>query len=118
MGPSTGSAYPRARMISLDIATFLLQWAIGGLAYLWVTTRRREVSIGYGWLMRAIFGLLALLSAVVGFRYGAMPVRDVSVARGGARRGGGAVEFVGAPGRGGRAAARTGAGALGAGRRR
>ena len=65
-------------MISLDIATFLLQWAVGGLAYLWVTTRRREVSIGYGWLMRGTFGLLALLSAVVGFRYGSVPVRDVS----------------------------------------
>jgi hypothetical protein len=78
MGPATHGAYPRPRMISLDIATFLLQWAVGGLAYLWVTTRRRQVSIGYGWLMRSIFGLLALLSAVVGFRYGSVPVRDVS----------------------------------------
>lgn len=65
-------------MISLDIATFLLQWSVGGLAYLWVTTRRREVSIGYGWLMRGTFGLLALLSAFVGFRYGSTPVRDIS----------------------------------------
>jgi hypothetical protein len=65
-------------MISLDIATFLLQWAVGGLAYLWVTTRRREVSIGYGWLMRATFGILALLSAVVGVRYGGEPVRELS----------------------------------------
>ncbi|MCP4435944.1 MAG: hypothetical protein GY812_10690 [Actinomycetia bacterium] len=65
-------------MISLDIATFLLQWAVGGLAYLWVTTRRREVSIGYGWLMRATFGLMALGSAVVGLRYGSTPVRDIS----------------------------------------
>ncbi len=55
-----------------------MQWAVGGLAYLWVTTRRREVSIGYGWLMRATFGLMALGSAVVGLRYGSTPVRDIS----------------------------------------
>lgn len=65
-------------MIHLDTATFLLQWATGGLAFLWVTTRRREVSIGYGWLMRAIFGALAALSAVVGFRYDPVLVRDLA----------------------------------------
>ena len=45
-------------MITLDAATVLLQWAVGGLFFLWVTTRRREVGIGYGWLMRAVFGLM------------------------------------------------------------
>jgi len=65
-------------MISLDIATFLLQWSVGGLFYLWVTTRRREVSIGYGWLMRGIFGAMALLAAFTGFRYGVQPVREAS----------------------------------------
>lgn len=65
-------------MIHLDAATFLLQWATGGLAFLWVTTRRREVSVGYGWLMRAIFGALAALSAVAGFRYDPVVVRDVA----------------------------------------
>ena len=64
-------------MIRLDAGTFLLQWATGGLAFLWVTTRRREVSIGYGWLMRAVFGLMAALSVVVGLRYGSVPVRDL-----------------------------------------
>ena len=54
-------------MISLDIATFLLQWATGGLAFLWVTTRRREVSIGYGWLLRGTYGIFALIAAVIGF---------------------------------------------------
>ena len=38
--------------MKLDVATFLLQWATGGLAFCWVTTRRREVSLGYGWLLR------------------------------------------------------------------
>ena len=65
-------------MITLDAATFLLQWSVGCLFFLWVTTRRREVSIGYGWLMRGIFGFLALLAAFVGFRYGDLPIREVS----------------------------------------
>ena len=57
-------------MIELDAATFCLQWATGGLLFLWVTTRRREVGIGYGWLMRATFGLIAAIGVVAGFRYG------------------------------------------------
>lgn len=44
----------------LDAATLLLQWATGGLAFLWVTTRGRLVSLGYGWLLRGVFGVLAL----------------------------------------------------------
>ena len=50
----------------LDGATFLLQWAVGGLAFCWVTTRRREVGLGYGWLLRGVYGALAL-GAVRGF---------------------------------------------------
>lgn len=46
----------------LDAATILLQWATGGLAFGWVTTRRREVSLGYGWLLRIVYGSLALLA--------------------------------------------------------
>ncbi|MGI8777992.1 MAG: hypothetical protein ACR2LJ_11580 [Acidimicrobiales bacterium] len=47
-------------MIRLDAATVLLQWAAGGLFFLWITTRRRELGIGYGWLMRSVFGVLAV----------------------------------------------------------
>jgi len=47
-------------MMRLDGAAVLLQWATGGLAFLWLTTRRREVGLGYGWMMRATFGLMAL----------------------------------------------------------
>jgi hypothetical protein len=65
-------------MISLDFATFLLQWSVGGLLYLWVTTRRREVSLGYGWLLRGVYGLMAVGAAVVGLRYGSQPVREIS----------------------------------------
>jgi hypothetical protein len=48
--------------VHLDAATILLQWAVGGLAFGWVTTRRREVSLGYGWLLRIVYGSLALLA--------------------------------------------------------
>ena len=46
-------------MIRLDAATVLLQWATGGLAFTWVTTRHREVGLGYGWLMRGTFVVMA-----------------------------------------------------------
>lgn len=65
-------------MIRLDAATVLLQWSTGGLAFLWVTTRRREVGLGYGWLLRATFGLMALIGVYVGLRVGAVWVRDVA----------------------------------------
>ena len=46
--------------MELDAGTFLLQLAAGGLLFCWVTTRRRDVSLGYGWLLRSIFGVLAI----------------------------------------------------------
>src|SRR5438445_444349 len=49
----------------LDAGTVLLQWATGGLFFLWVTTRRREVGLGYGWLLRGVFLVLAAISAVI-----------------------------------------------------
>jgi hypothetical protein len=65
-------------VIRLDAATVLLQWATGGLAFLWVTTRRREVGLGYGWLLRGTYGLMALGGAYVGLRIGAVWARDVA----------------------------------------
>ncbi len=56
----------------------LLQWAVGGMVFCWFTTRRREVSLGYGWLLRIVYGAMALGAAVVGFRYGLLPVREAS----------------------------------------
>jgi hypothetical protein len=68
-------------LIRLDAATVLLQWAVGGLLFCWVTTRRREVSLGYGWLLRGTYGLMAIGALVTGVRYGeAVPVRDVASA--------------------------------------
>ncbi len=52
-------------MIELDAATVLVGWAAGGWFFLWVTTRRREVGLGYGWLMRSVFLALAAGSLVV-----------------------------------------------------
>jgi hypothetical protein len=46
--------------VKLDAGSVLLQWAAGGLFFLWITTRRREVSLGYGWLMRIVYGVLAI----------------------------------------------------------
>ena len=53
-------------MIRLDAATVLLQWAVGGLFFLWITTRRREVGIGYGWLLRGVWLSLAAGSVAAG----------------------------------------------------
>ena len=68
-------------MIRLDAATVLLQWAVGGLLFLWVTTRRRQVSLGYGWLLRGTYLLMAVGAVVTGLRYGErVPVRDAAAA--------------------------------------
>ena len=67
-------------MIRLDAATVLLQWAVGGLAFLWFTTRRREVGLGYGWLLRGVYLLMAVAALVVGVRFGAVWVREISAA--------------------------------------
>ena len=72
------TALPSSDVIRLDAATVLLQWAVGGMLFCWFTTRRREVGLGYGWLLRGTFGLLALGAVVVGFRYGTVPVREAS----------------------------------------
>lgn len=65
-------------MIRLDAATVLLQWAVGGLFFLWFTTRRREVGVGYGWLLRGTYLLMALGAFACGVSFGFVPVRDVA----------------------------------------
>jgi hypothetical protein len=54
--------------VKLDAGSFLLQWATGGLLFLWVTTRHRIVSLGYGWLLRGVYGCLAIGALVVELR--------------------------------------------------
>jgi hypothetical protein len=75
---TTGSALPSLAVIRLDAATVLLQWAAGGLLFLWVTTRGREVGIGYGWLLRGTYLLMALGAFAVGVWLDPVPVREAS----------------------------------------
>lgn len=69
-----------ATPITLEASTFLLQWATGGMLLGWVTTRRREVSLGYGWMIRLSYGPLAIGAVLAGFRYGSHLVRDLASA--------------------------------------
>jgi len=62
--------------VQLDLATLLAQWATGGLFFCWVTTRRREVGIGYGWLLRISFGVMAVLSVISGAGDASWPSRQ------------------------------------------
>ena len=65
-------------MIRLDAASVLLQWATGGLFFTWVTTRHREVGLGYGWLMRGIYIVMATGALACGLAFGVVPVREVA----------------------------------------
>jgi len=67
-------------MIRLDAATVLLQWATGGLFFLWLTTRRREVGLGYGWLLRSIYAVIAAGAALAGGLVHPNLLRDVLAA--------------------------------------
>ena len=50
----------------LDLASVLLQWATGGLLGLWVTERHRVLGVGYGWLLRSVFAVLAIGAIAAG----------------------------------------------------
>lgn len=65
-------------MIRLDAATVLLQWAVGGMAFCWFTTRHRVVSLGYGWLLRSVYGVMAIGAFAAAQVLGTNPLRDVA----------------------------------------
>ncbi len=65
-------------MIRLDAATVMLQWAVGGMAFCWFTTRRREVGLGYGWLLRGTYASFALIAFAIGVAYGTVPLREAA----------------------------------------
>jgi hypothetical protein len=67
-------------VIRLDAATVLLQWAAGGMFFCWFTTRRRMVGLGYGWLLRGIYGAFAAAALAAGLAFGPVPVREVASA--------------------------------------
>ncbi len=64
----------------LDAATVLLQWAAGGMVFVWVTTRRRKISLGYGWMMRGTYATMLIGALVIAFRYEQQIARDASIA--------------------------------------
>lgn len=65
-------------MISLDAATVLLQWSVGGMAFCWFTTRRREVGLGYGWMLRLTYVALGIGSLASAIAFGVVPVREAA----------------------------------------
>jgi hypothetical protein len=67
-------------VIALDAAMVLLQWAAGGMLFCWFTTRQREVGLGYGWLLRGVYGLMALAALALGLRFDTVVVREVTSA--------------------------------------
>ena len=78
MPTGRAAALPSHAVIRLDAATVLLQWAVGGLLFLWVTTRGREVGIGYGWLLRGTYILMAAGAFAAGVWLDPVPVREAS----------------------------------------
>jgi hypothetical protein len=67
-------------VIRLDAATVMLQWATGGMLFCWFTTRRREVGVGYGWLLRGTYLVIAVVAVVLGVRFDTVPVREAASA--------------------------------------
>lgn len=51
---------------------------MGGLAFLWVTSRRAVFSVGYRWLLYGVWGSVAALAAGVGFAGDTVLVRDAA----------------------------------------
>ena len=62
----------------LDAATFLLQWATGGIAFLWFTLRSQEISIGYSKLLRGVYGSLAIFAVAAGFFFDKVLIRELA----------------------------------------
>jgi len=65
-------------VIDVHGATVLLMWATGGFFFLWVTTRRREVGLGYGWTMRLTYLVVAGLGLTTGLVSGPHWPREVA----------------------------------------
>lgn len=64
--------------MKLDAATVMLQWAAGGMLFLWFTFRSGEISVGYGKLLRGVYAALALIGAGLGVAFGVVPGREIA----------------------------------------
>ncbi len=65
-------------MIRLEAATMLMQWAVGGLFFCWFTTRRRMVGLGYGWMLRITYVMIAAMGVAAALKFGFQPGRDLA----------------------------------------
>jgi hypothetical protein len=66
--------------MKLDAATVMLQWASGGMLFLWFTRRSGEISMGYGKLLRGVYAAIAMLGVGLGVAFGSIIGREVAAA--------------------------------------
>jgi hypothetical protein len=64
--------------VKLDAATVMLQWASGGMLFLWFTMRSGEISVGYGKLLRGVYAALALIGVALGFAFDTILGREIA----------------------------------------
>ena len=64
--------------MKLDAATVMLQWASGGMLFLWFTMRSGEISVGYGKLLRGVYAALALIGVALGFAFDTILGREIA----------------------------------------
>ena len=56
----------------------MLQWASGGMVFLWFTFRSGEISVGYAKLLRGVYATIALGGAALGFALDRIIIREVA----------------------------------------
>lgn len=56
----------------------MLQWASGGMLFLWFTFRSGEISVGYAKLLRGVYATIALGAAALGFSLDRIIVREIA----------------------------------------
>jgi len=65
-------------MIDFQASTFLLQWATGGLLFLWVSNKTRLIGLGFGWTTRITYLVIAGIGLVVGVMGDTLWLREIS----------------------------------------
>ena len=65
-------------MIDFQASTFLLQWATGGLLFLWVSSKTRLIGLGFGWTTRITYLVIASIGLVVGVMGDTLWLREIS----------------------------------------
>jgi len=65
-------------MIDFQASTFLLQWATGGLLFLWVSGKTRLIGLGFGWTIRITYLVIAGIGLIVGVMGETLWLREIS----------------------------------------